>query len=440
MQSFFRFLLLALLVALSRPLTVQAAEGMRVGIAAAVKENVTAISGEEAPRLLYIGEDVIFNERVITTKTSSAVLQFRDRSTLEIGPNATVIINRSVYNPVESVSEKTITVVAGAFRYVSGVAAKTTQTDIRTPVGTLGIRGSVVIGDVSDQGDVVLIPVQGAPTWTCPDQAQPGGIVPCAAGSQTVPQGGALVATRGTGQTLTTPQVPASFAAIVQQVMTQLGVNPPALQTFSPAQQAANANDHLLSVNQQNQLQSGVTDTVTVEPLSTTGVSAIADLMASVNQQSGGLSAQDQASAQASLNYISSVLSIQTAQHDANQAAGDAGVIQELFTVITPAQLIDFATALAALDPTHAPGIAVATASLLPGQVQTILASIGSVVPAADTASITTALNQFPGTVTPLPPPPVPTFTSPNPALQRLPAPVLQNIPSPAGETVASPG
>jgi len=424
MQSFFRFLLLALLVALSRPLTIQAAEGMRVGIAAAVKENVTAISGEEAPRLLYIGEDVIFNERVITTKTSSAVVQFRDRSTLEIGPNATVIINRSVYNPVESVSEKTITVVAGAFRYVSGVAAKTSQTDIRTPVGTLGIRGSVVIGDVSAQGDVVLIPVQGAPTWTCPDQAQPG-IVPCAAGSQTVPQGGALVATSGTGQTFTTPQVPASFAAIVQQVMTQLGVNPPALQTFSPAQQAANANDHLLSVAQQNQLQSGATDTATVQPLSTTGVSAIADLMASVNQQSGGLSAQDQASAQASLNYISSVLSIQTAQHDANQAAGDAGVIQELFTVITPAQLIDFATALAALDPTHAPGIAVATASLLPGQVQTILSSIGSVVPAADTASITTALNQLTGqqnTVTP--PPPVPTFASP----------------SPAGETVASPG
>jgi len=406
---------------------------MRVGVAAAVKENVTAISGEEAPRLLYIGEDVIFNERVITTKTSSAVLQFRDRSTLEIGPNATVIINRSVYNPVESVSEKTITVVAGAFRYVSGVAAKTSQTDIRTPVGTLGIRGSVVIGDVSAQGDVVLIPVQGAPTWTCPDQAQPGGIVSCAAGSQTVPQGGALVATRGTGQTFTTPQVPASFAAIVQQVMTQLGVNPPALQTFSPAQQAANANDHLLSVDQQNQLQSGATDTATVQPLSTTGVSAIADLMASVNnaQQSGGLSPQDQASVQASLSYLSSVFSTLTAQHDANQAAGDAGVIQDLFTVMTPAQLINFATALAALDPTHAPGIAVATASLLPGQVQTILASIGSVVPAADTASITTALNQFPGTVTPLPPPPVPTFASPSPALTRL--------PSPAGETVASP-
>jgi hypothetical protein len=396
MRSCFRFLLLALLVALLAPSMTEAAEGMRVGLAAAVKENVTASAGGEAPRPLNIGEDVFFNERVITTKSSSAVLQFRDRSTLEVGPNATLIINRSVYNPVESVSEKTITVVAGAFRFVSGVAVKTSQTDIRTPVGTLGIRGSVVIGTVSDQGDVVLMPVQGTPTWTN------------AGGSQPVPQGGALVATRSTGQTFTTAQVPASFATIVQQVMTQLGVNPPALQTFSPAQQAANAKDHLVSVDQQNQLQSSPTDTATVQPLSTTGVSAIANLMASAynTQQSGSLSAQDQASVQTSLNYISSVLNVQTAQHDANQAAGDSGVVQELYTVMTPAQLINIATALAALDPKHAAGIAMATASLLPDQVQTILSSIGSVVPAADTASITTALNQLTGQQNTYTPPP----------------------------------
>jgi hypothetical protein len=396
MQSYVRFLLLALVVALSQPSTTIAAEGMRVGTAAAVKENVTASGTGEAPRPLNIGEDVFFNERVITTKSSSAVLQFRDRSTLEVGPNATLIINRSVYNPVESVSEKTITVVAGAFRFVSGVAVKTSQTDIRTPVGTLGIRGSVVIGTVSDQGDVVLMPVQGVPTWTN------------AGGSQPVPQGGALVATRSTGQTFTTPQVPASFAGIVQQVMTQLGVNPPALQPLSPAQQAANAKDHLVSVNQQNQVQSSATDTATVQPLSTTGVSAIANLMASANnaRQSGSLSAQDQATVQTSLDYISSVLNVQTAQHDANQAAGNSGVIQELFTVMTPAQLINIATALAALDPTHAASIATATASVLPGQVQTILSSIGSVVPAADTASITQALNQLTGQQNTYTPPP----------------------------------
>jgi hypothetical protein len=401
---------------------------MRVGVAAAVKENVTTIYGGEAPRPLNLGEDVFFNEHVITTKSSSAVLQFRDRSTLEVGPNATLIINRSVYNPAESVSEKTITVVAGAFRFVSGVAVKTSQTDIRTPVGTLGIRGSVVIGAVSDQGDVVLIPVQGVPTWTN------------AAGSQPVPQRGALVATRSTRQTFTTSQVPASLVPIVRQVMAQLGVNPPALQTFSPAQQAANARDHLLSVNQQIQLHSSADDTATVQPLSTTGVSAIANLMASADnaRQSGSFSAQDQANAQADLDYFSSLFSTQTAQHDANQAAGDAGVVQELFTVMTPAQLIEFATALAALDPTHAPSIALTTARLLPGQVQTILSSIGSVVPAGETASITTALNQLTGQRDTRPSPPLDyVFPRPDPALTRPPAPVL--IPSPGLETFASP-
>jgi hypothetical protein len=164
--------------------------------------------------------------------------------------------------------------------------------------------------------------------------------------------------------------------------------------------------------------------------------------MASTNNapQSGSLSAQDQANAQADLDYLSSLFSTHTALHDANQAAGDASVVQELFTVLTPAQLIQFATALAALDPTHAPGIALTTARLLPGQVQTILASIGSVVPAGDTASITTALNQLTGQRdTRPPPPPDYVFPRPDPALTRPPTPVPQNIPPPGLERVASP-
>ena len=105
-----------------------------------------------------------------------------------------------------------------------------------------------------------------------------------------------------------------------------------------------------------------------VQPLSTTGVSDIANLaaIASTAQQSGSVSAQDQASLQASLSYIASVLGVQTAQHDANLAAGDAGVVQELYTVMTPAQVISIATSLAALDPSHAVAIALATAEPAP--------------------------------------------------------------------------
>jgi hypothetical protein len=382
MKSVLHLLLVSSLIVLSQPSTAEAAEAMRVGIASAVNEDVSAIPEGAAPRQLTIGEDMFFNEHVITTKTSSAVLQFRDRSTLEVGPNATLIINRSVYNPVESVSEKTITVVAGAFRFVSGVAVKSSQTDIRTPAGTLGIRGSVVIGTVSDQGDVALIPVQGTPTWTN------------ASGPHPVPQGGSLLAIRSNGQIFTTAQVPASFATIVRQVMTQLGVNPPALQKFSPAQQAANAKDHLVSVDQQNRLQASAPNTV-VQPLSATGVSDIAKLAASARDaQAGSLSAQDRANLQTSLSYIASVLNVQTVQHDANRAAGGTGVIQELYTVMTPAQLISIATSLAALDPAQATSIALATVELLPGQSKTILASISAAVPGIDTASIQQAADQ----------------------------------------------
>jgi hypothetical protein len=386
LQAYCRAGLVSLVIALFYATTADAAERIRVGVAASVKENVTGVI-DETPQLVTVGGDVFFNERLITTKTSSTILQFRDRSTLEVGPNATVIINRSVYNPVESVSEKTITVVAGAFRFVSGVAAAKSQTDIRTPVGTLGIRGSIVIGTVSDQGDVALMPVQGVPTWTTPS------------GSQSVPQGGALVAVRSSGQTTTTAQVPASFATIVRQIVTQLGVTPPPLQTFSPAQQAANANDHLVSVDAQNQLQAGGTSaTAVVQPLNPAGVSTIANLMATANnalQSGGALSAQGRADAQADLSYIATVMNVQTAQHDANAAGGSTGVVQELFTVMTPAQLIAIGTSLAALSPVHAADIAIALATLLPNQVPTILSSVGSVVPTDQTQVVTAAIDNL---------------------------------------------
>jgi hypothetical protein len=368
------FLFLGPFIVLSHAATSQA-EVVRVGVASAVKENVSAFADGETPRPLIIGEDVFFNERVVTTKVSSAVLQFRDRSTLEVGPNATLVINRSVYNPVESVSEKTITVVAGAFRFVSGVAVKSSQTDIRTPAGTLGIRGSVVIGTVSAQGDVVLLPVQGTPTWTN------------SSGTRSLPQGGALVATRSNGQTFVAAQVPASFARVVRQVMSDLGVRPPALLPLSPAQRAANARDHLVSVNEQRRVQARASDTAVVQPLTTTGVSAISELAALAKNglPTAGISAEDQGG----LAYLASVLGVQTVQHDANQVTGEVGVVQELYTVMTAEQIISIASSLAALDPAHATAIAVAAINLLPGQTDTIIAALNAAAPGIDTAAIT---------------------------------------------------
>jgi hypothetical protein len=346
---------------------------------------------------LALGEDLFFQEHLVTTKTSSAVVQFRDRSTLEVGPNATVIINRSVYNPVESVSEKTITVVSGAFRFVSGVATSRSETDIRTPVGTLGIRGSIVIGVVSPQGDVVIIPVQGQPTWTAPS------------GSQNLRQGGALVATRNDGKAVATPVVPASLADLVRQVIAQLGVTPPALQTFSKDQQSNNAKLHTVSVTAQDQLQPTGKDTAPVLPLDPNGASAITTLIRTANTspQAGSVPASADQNQATDMAYLANLMKTQIAQHDQNAKDGIAGVTTELSTVLTPAQLIEVGASLASVSPTLAADVAASLATLLPDHRDAIVASLSAVVSADPNQVVTAAVDAVA-----VPTPAVPTTNS----------------------------
>jgi len=340
-HSRFWFVLLAFAVLLLSTATT-VAENVRVGIAATVKEDVTGVIGSEPPRQVVVGEDVFFDERVLTTTNSSAVVQFRDRSTLEIGPDSVVVLDRSVFDPAESVSTKSMTVVSAVFRFISGVGTKTSETDIRTPTGVIGIRGSVAIGMVSPNGDVVILLPQGKADWTGP------------AGTKIVPQGGALIATYATGQTLIMDQVPPSFAGIIQKIMLQLGSKPPPKQPLTPAQKDANAKDHLVSASQQNDLQQPVNPNPVIHPLSDTSQSEIANLLLIIQnpQLPGGPGGQGQGGLTA--DDIRGILNAQALLHHANVVDGVVGVTEELSTVLTSEEALRIARELSALSPEDA--------------------------------------------------------------------------------------
>ncbi len=378
MQAIFRPGVIAgigLVVAL--PFAALASDEMRVGIAASVKDQVTGAATDGAPHPLVIGEDLFFNERIVTTTSSSAVVEFRDRSTLEVGPNATIILDKSIYNPVESVSEKTITVVAGAFRFVSGVAAQKSETDIQTPVGTLGIRGSIIVGQVAAQGDVALFPVQGQPTWTT------------ASGTVVVPEGGGLLATFRNKQFLTVPQVPPSFAGLVRGIAGQLGGTTPALTGFSPTQQHQNGNDHTVPSGQQGQGQGG--NSGPVNPLGGNGPSEIFSFFSSFKGGQTGTGGPGDG------DFIAGFFAGQKGQHDANAGNGATGVTEELSFTLNPNAVIHIAANFAAQNPSFATQIALGLVHLYPSQVQGIINALGAVLPKSVMQGVITAINKATG-------------------------------------------
>ena len=135
---------------------VRAAAPLHVGHAVRVVNEVECEIPQLPRHRMVEAEKVFFDEHVFTTEAAKAVLQFRDGSTLEIGPDARVTVDEMVFNPKQGRSGKVMTVLRGTFRYASAYRAPDSNVTIRTPSGSIGIRGSVVSGIVHSQVPVFV--------------------------------------------------------------------------------------------------------------------------------------------------------------------------------------------------------------------------------------------------------------------------------------------
>jgi hypothetical protein len=110
----------------------------KIGVAAAVKNEVQGRAGA-----LAVGSSVFSNERIKTGDASSAQLMFADKTVLNMGPKAELLLDKYVYNPNRGTGQVVVNAVQGSMRFVTG-AQNPTNYSIKTPVATLGIRGTVV--------------------------------------------------------------------------------------------------------------------------------------------------------------------------------------------------------------------------------------------------------------------------------------------------------
>ena len=74
--------------------------------------------------------------------TGKTDLRFRDSSNLSVGPKSSVRLDKFVYDPNTSTGSVAIQATRGTFRFVAGSQGGSYQ--IKTPYGTLGVRGGLV--------------------------------------------------------------------------------------------------------------------------------------------------------------------------------------------------------------------------------------------------------------------------------------------------------
>lgn len=117
----------------------------RVGVTSATDGDPLGKPPTEAERVLRIGIDVQANEVITTNARDRAHLVFLDGTSLTVGPNAQLTIDRFVFDPATKTGDLAITASKGVFRLVGGKISKTKPITIATPSATIGIRGGITI-------------------------------------------------------------------------------------------------------------------------------------------------------------------------------------------------------------------------------------------------------------------------------------------------------
>jgi hypothetical protein len=109
----------------------------KIGVAATVKNQVF---GGGQP--LATGAGVHANEIIKTGNASSAQLLFVDQTSLLVGAESEVKLDRFVYDPNRGNGKVVLNAGKGVFRFISGSQNKKSY-QINTPVATIGVRGTV---------------------------------------------------------------------------------------------------------------------------------------------------------------------------------------------------------------------------------------------------------------------------------------------------------
>jgi hypothetical protein len=129
------------------------AQANAVGVNAAIRNKVVIRSAAtKKVRPAVLRERIILNDEVRTAAASQLQILLLDRTTFTVGANARVAIDRFVYDPARNSRSTGVSVTKGAFRFMSGrtVRRPSGPVSVRTPVATIGIRGTIFEGVVGE--------------------------------------------------------------------------------------------------------------------------------------------------------------------------------------------------------------------------------------------------------------------------------------------------
>ncbi|HEV3242385.1 MAG TPA: FecR domain-containing protein [Methyloceanibacter sp.] len=133
-----------------------------LNVRAAVVGTVTKVQNEAqiGTTTAVVGAPVHMNDRLRTGANARLQVTFDDNSSLTLGENANVVIDRFVFNPNKSSAQVVLKATEGALRFAGGKIEEMHQKNIvvNTSYAGLGVRGTQFwAGPIDGQYGVLLL-------------------------------------------------------------------------------------------------------------------------------------------------------------------------------------------------------------------------------------------------------------------------------------------
>ncbi len=135
-----------------------------IGIIKELSGDATITRANGTPEKAVLGMEVHQGDIVETGAQGGVNIVFLDESSFAISSNARMAIDEYVYDPATQGGETNISILRGMFVFTSGLIGRDDPDDvhIETPVGSIGIRGTTIAGNIQPDGQSQITVVEGA--------------------------------------------------------------------------------------------------------------------------------------------------------------------------------------------------------------------------------------------------------------------------------------
>lgn len=123
-----------------------------IGYVKTVKGDAMVVNGSQQTKAA-VGTPVVAGSKLKTGADGSMGVTFKDNTVMSVGPNTDLTVDEYLYSPSKGKLKLGATMAKGTLAYLSGAIAKMKPdaVSVKTPGGTIGVRGTHFVLKVEDE-------------------------------------------------------------------------------------------------------------------------------------------------------------------------------------------------------------------------------------------------------------------------------------------------